>query len=55
MTISQKCNCCIHEEICSKISSYKVACEKIKEADIEELMKVKGINENLAKKIKEEL
>ena len=28
---------------------------KIKEASIEELMKVKGINENLAKKIKEEL
>ena len=29
--------------------------EKIKEADIEELIKVKGINETLAKKIKEEL
>lgn len=29
--------------------------EKIKEADIEELVKIKGINENLARKIKEEL
>ena len=29
--------------------------KKIKEADIEELIKVKGINETLAKKIKEEL
>jgi len=29
--------------------------EKIKEADIEELTKIKGINENLARKIKENL
>ena len=28
---------------------------KIKEADIEDLIKIKGINENLAKKLKEEL
>lgn len=38
-------------ELLKKFGSVK----KIKEADIEELMKVKGINENLAKKIKEEL
>ena len=28
---------------------------KIKEADIEDLIKIKGINESLAKKLKEEL
>ena len=38
-------------ELLKKFGSVK----KIKEANIEELMKVKGINENLAKKIKEEL
>ena len=38
-------------ELLKKFGSVK----KIKEADIAELMKVKGINENLAKKIKEEL
>ena len=38
-------------ELLKKFGSVK----KIKEADIEELVKVKGINESLAKKIKEEL
>ncbi len=38
-------------ELLKKFGSIK----KIKEADIEELIKVKGINETLAKKIKEEL
>ena len=38
-------------ELLKKFGSVK----KIKEADIEELIKVKGINESLAKKLKEEL
>ncbi len=38
-------------ELLKKFGSVK----KIKEAEIEELVKVKGINENLAKKLKEEL
>ena len=38
-------------ELLKKFGSVK----KIKEADIEELIKVKGINENLAKRLKEEL
>ena len=38
-------------ELLKKFGSVK----KIKEADIEELIKVKGINEALAKKLKEEL
>lgn len=31
MVISQKCNCCMHEEICSKSDSYKLACKSIKD------------------------
>ena len=38
-------------ELLKKFGSVK----KIKEADIEELIKIKGINENLAKRLKEEL
>ena len=38
-------------ELLKKFGSVK----KIKEADIEDLIKVKGINETLAKKLKEEL
>ena len=29
MIITQKCNCCIHEEICTKSELYKVACRQI--------------------------
>lgn len=29
MIIAQKCNCCIHEEICTKSELYKVACRQI--------------------------
>ncbi len=29
MTISYKCNCCAHENVCAKTESYKSACKKI--------------------------
>lgn len=29
MMLSQKCNCCAHEEVCSKKESYKEICKKI--------------------------
>lgn len=29
MTISQKCNCCIHEDICAKKPAYEGACRRI--------------------------
>lgn len=29
MNISQKCNCCMHEEVCSNTDMYKKACENI--------------------------
>ena len=27
MNISQKCNCCMHEEVCAKSSKYKEYCQ----------------------------
>lgn len=30
MTIAQKCNCCIHEEICNKKDAYVNACKQVK-------------------------
>lgn len=30
MIISQKCNCCNHEEVCGKCGNYMAVCEKIK-------------------------
>ncbi|MBO5019056.1 MAG: hypothetical protein J6D52_00170 [Clostridia bacterium] len=32
MTISQKCNCCMHEEVCSKRNVYSDGCKNIAEA-----------------------
>ena len=32
MILSQKCNCCAHEEICSKKESYKEVCYRISNA-----------------------
>ena len=32
MTISQKCNCCTHEAICSKKVQYESACKEISNA-----------------------
>ena len=29
MNISQKCNCCMHEEVCAKSSKYKEYCKAI--------------------------
>ena len=32
MVISEKCNCCIHEEVCSFKPEYTAACEAIRSA-----------------------
>lgn len=32
MIISEKCNCCVHEHVCSFKSEYLAACEAIKNA-----------------------
>lgn len=32
MNLSQKCNCCIHENVCSKKSQYNSACNRISNA-----------------------
>ena len=32
MILSQKCNCCIHDAICSKKESYQLACKSISTA-----------------------
>ncbi len=32
MILFQKCNCCAHEEICSKKESYKEVCNKVSSA-----------------------
>lgn len=29
MIIIQKCNCCIHEDICTKSESYQITCRQI--------------------------
>ena len=29
MTISQKCNCCMHEEVCNRKAAYEGACRRI--------------------------
>ena len=30
MVISQKCNCCMHQEVCGKCGNYMAVCSKIK-------------------------
>jgi hypothetical protein len=32
MVLSQKCNCCIHDTVCSKKESYQSACKSISNA-----------------------
>ncbi len=32
MTISQKCNCCMHEDVCSKKVQYESTCNRISSA-----------------------
>ena len=35
MIISEKCNCCVHEPVCSFKAEYLAACEAIKKARYE--------------------
>ena len=29
MVLTQKCNCCVHEEVCRKKDAYKTACKQV--------------------------